>query len=575
MSNESFPPLLSHPVPSDDIGFTGEPNYGGTNETIANDTELGTVTDDASVFDDKLDGDMSHVYHEPEGTKVCNFFTLWSYVGPGWLMAIANLDPGNLVSDLQAGAYTGYQLLWVLTWATCFGWACQVFALMLGAITGKDLAQLCRERYPRPISLLLWVLMELVIIGNDIQQIIGSAVAFRILFGLPLWAGSLITAIDTFTFLGFQYFGIRKLEAFFASLVFGMCICFFINFGVMDPPAAEIAEGVFVPKIESYATMRMVGLLGSLLMPHNFFLHSASVAARKIKRESPFHVREAIKYFSIDAALALFMSLLINLAVISVFAAGFFRIDCARQELAWVPDPTLPEGGSCKEIGLLNAGSVLQATLKGSAEKVWAVGLLAAGQAATMTGTFAGQYIMEGFLEIKLPKWKRIILTRVVALFPAVFVALAAQRNEGLQDIVDEWINVLQCVALPFALFPVLHFIASDSVLGGRDFIPGRFRRGMVWFLALLVITANFYLLATDVLSGMSKAVCFIFGMISVYYLKICYALVETDILAAYAKVKSCIQCTRQRDTHPQEVTEYLPIESPQPTTSVQIKTQE
>ncbi len=469
--------------------LSGDSDRYTLNDTTADSAEL-----NANSGVDDLKGSVD-IHHEPEGTRCCSFRTFLSYAGPGWLMAIAYLDPGNIVSDLQAGAYTGYSLLWVLLLATAAGWLCQRLALSIGAITGRHLAEVCRENYPRPVAIILWLMAEVAIIGNDIQQIIGSAVAFRILFGIPLWAGSLITVADTFTFLFFQHFGIRKLEAFFATLVGTMSICFFFNFGRIAPPVADIAEGIFVPHVKSYAVLQLVGLLGAVIMPHNIYLHSASISARSFDRSTPAMKREAVKYFSLDAAVALFLSFLVNAAVIASFASGFFNPTCAKDGLAWVVDDEHPEG-HCGEVGLFNAGSVLQGLIGGAAEYVWAIGILAAGQAATMTGTFAGEYVMQGFLDLKMKRWMRVLVTRATALIPSLAVTLVAQSSSGVEDVIDSWMNVVQSLQLPFALLPVLHFAASEAIMG--EYKISGLTQAIMWLLTFLVIGVNVFLMATE-----------------------------------------------------------------------------
>lgn len=207
---------------------------------------------------------------DPDDTHPARFSwrLLWAYTGPGWLMSIAYLDPGNLESDLQAGAYTGYQLIWVLFWSTVLGLVLQILAARLGVVTGKHLAQVCRENYSPAMSNVLWVMTELAIIGSDIQEVIGSAIAFKILFGLPLWAGVLITGADTFTFMLLHALGVRKLEAFFATLIGTMSICFFVNFGVIGPSGSGMAKGM-LPEVSDYAVVQAVSILGAVIMPHN------------------------------------------------------------------------------------------------------------------------------------------------------------------------------------------------------------------------------------------------------------------------------------------------------------------
>lgn len=263
----------------------------------------------------------------------CDLYTLWKFTGPGWLMSIAYLDPGNLEADLQSGAYTGYQLLWMLFWATIAGLLLQILAARLGVVTGKNLAQMCRLEYSRPVSNLLWVMTETAIIGSDIQEVLGSAIALKLLFGLDLWVGCLITGLDTFTFLIIHAYGVRKLEAFFAALIFTMMVCFFVNFGFTGPQwmggpwnvdGGGILLGTLVPTVNDYAVIQAVGILGAVIMPHNIYLHSALVQSRNINRKNPQAVEEACKYNAIESAVALIVSFFINAAVVTVFARGFY-----------------------------------------------------------------------------------------------------------------------------------------------------------------------------------------------------------------------------------------------------------
>ena len=231
--------------------------------------------------------------------------TLWAYTGPAWLMSLAYLDPGNLESDLQSGAYTNYSILWILFLSTVMGGVLQVLSLRLGVVTGFNLAQTCRREYSNVVSKILWVMTELAIIGSDVQEVVGSAIAFQILFGWPLYVGCLVTACDTFTFLGLHYFGMRKLEAFIVVLILTMTITFFVNMGAVAPPAGEIFHGWFVPEIPDYAVTQAVGTLGAVIMPHNIYLHSALVQSRKVDRNNKRKVAEANKYNTIDASTSL------------------------------------------------------------------------------------------------------------------------------------------------------------------------------------------------------------------------------------------------------------------------------
>lgn len=482
----------------------------------------------------------------------------WAYTGPGWLMSMAYLDPGNLEADLQSGAYTRYELLYVVLLSTLAGGFYQVLAARLGTVTGKHLAQLCRSEYPRPVSLALWVMTEMAIIGSDIQEVLGSAIAFEILFNFPLWVGCLLTGLDTFTFLALHHVSdgkggsgsSRYLEMFFMVLISTMCVCFFVDFSVSAPSGIEIFKGIFIPRMKEQNVMQAVATLGSIIMPHNIFLHSALVQARNINPANKSAVREANYYFSLEAAAALFVSFLINSAVICVFASSFYSSECAALstnpissiagtgiQTSCIPvnaalrsgdaiydafsgnicdasdalsckfcyvdhhsDPgmtatALPAPGYCQEIGLAEAGEAVREALGGYAKVVWAVGLLASGQASTMTGTYAGQFVMEGFLDIRIDAWKRVALTRGVALVPAVIVAVISQNSQFRSDRFNELLNVLQSVQLPFALIPLLAFTSSSGLMG-LSFVNSR-------------VIATVLLMGTCLLCGVNYALVY------------------------------------------------------------------
>ena len=460
---------------------------------------------------------------EKEGTRHVDWWILWKYTGPGWLMSMAYLDPGNLESDLQAGAYAGYQLLWVLFWSTAFGLVLQILSARLGVVTGKNLAECCRLEYSRPVSVALFVMTEIAIIGSDIQEVVGSAIAFHVLSNgsVPLWAGCIITGLDTFSFLFLQQMGMRFLEAFFTSLIFIMAVCFWINFGQAAPDSLDIAKGTVVPYIHNYAVVQAVSILGAVIMPHNIYLHSALVQSRKVDRAgcrepgsaAERRVQVAIKYNTLESAIALVFSFFINLAVVACFSNAFFATECAESGKACVPNGALFDDddasdaaecstamghqGNCHAVGLANAGDSLSVALGSSAKYVFAIGLLAAGQASTMTGTYAGQYVMEGFLQLRIPNWARVLITRLCSLGPAIAVALATSSDKTASDTLDEWLNVLQSVQLPFALLPVLHCTSHRRIMG--QFATSRLWKGVCWFLAIIVMVANVYLIVAQI----------------------------------------------------------------------------
>ncbi|OAY69563.1 Metal transporter Nramp6 [Ananas comosus] len=378
---------------------------------------------------------------------------LWLFTGPGFLMSIAFLDPGNLEGDLQAGAIAGYSLLWLLLWATAMGLLIQMLSARLGVATGRHLAELCREEYPTWARLALWFMAEVAMIGADIQEVIGSAIAIKILSRgfLPLWAGVVITAMDCFIFLFLENYGVRKLEAVFALLIATMAFSFAWMFGEIKPSGKELLMGILIPKLGSKTIRQAVGVVGCVIMPHNVFLHSALVQSRKVNPKKETRIREAIRYYSIEATVALIVSFMINLFVTTVFAKGFYGTK---------------EAGS---IGLENAGQYLQKKFGGGLFPIlyiWGVGLLAAGQSSTITGTYAGQFIMGGFLNLRLKKWVRSLITRSFAIVPTIIVALFFDRSDSALDTLNEWLNVLQSVQIPFALVPLLTLVSKEQVMG-------------------------------------------------------------------------------------------------------------
>nr|KYP51663.1 Metal transporter Nramp3 [Cajanus cajan] len=368
---------------------------------------------------------------------------LWLFTGPGFLMSIAFLDPGNIEGDLQAGAIAGYSLLWLLL-------------------------------------IVLWVMAELALIGSDIQEVIGSAIAIRILSNgvVPLWAGVVITALDCFIFLFLENYGVRSLEAFFAVLIGVMAISFAWMFGEAKPSGKELLLGILVPKLSSRTIQQAVGVVGCLIMPHNVFLHSALVQSRQVDRNKKGRVQEALNYYSIESTLALIVSFIINIFVTTVFAKGFYGSELANS------------------IGLVNAGQYLQETYGGGLFPIlyiWGIGLLAAGQSSTITGTYAGQFIMGGFLNLKLKKWIRALITRSCAIIPTIIVALIFDTSEDSLDVLNEWLNVLQSVQIPFALIPLLCLVSKEQIMG--TFRIGAVLKTVSWLVAALVIVINGYLL--------------------------------------------------------------------------------
>ncbi|GAB2223918.1 hypothetical protein Droror1_Dr00004663 [Drosera rotundifolia] len=395
-------------------------------------------------------------------------------------MSIAFLDPGNLEGDLQAGAAAGDTLLWLLLWATAMGLLIQVMAARLGVATGRNLAELCRDEYKGWVRLVLWVTAEVALVGADIQEVIGSAVAIWVLSGgrVPLWGGVVITAVDCFIFLFLENYGIRKLEAVFAVLIGTMLISFAWMFGETKPNGKELLLGILVPKLSSRTIRQAVGLVGCVITPHNVFLHSALVQSRDIDHRDRGQVQEAINYYTIESTIALALSFVINVFVTTVFAKAFYGT---------------PETDT---IGLGNAGYYLQEKFGGEMFPIlyiWGISLLAAGQSSTITGTYAGQFIMGGFLNLRLKKWLRSLITRCSAIIPTIIVALAFDSSDGTLDVLNEWLNVLQSLQIPFAVIPLLCLVSKEEIVG--VFKIGPVLKMVSWLVAALVMVINGYLL--------------------------------------------------------------------------------
>ncbi|GAB1299847.1 Natural resistance-associated macrophage protein 2 [Apodemus speciosus] len=447
----------------------------------------------------------------PEEEYSCfSFRKLWAFTGPGFLMSIAYLDPGNIESDLQSGAVAGFKLLWVLLLATIVGLLLQRLAARLGVVTGLHLAEVCHRQYPKVPRIALWLMVELAIIGSDMQEVIGSAIAINLLSAgrVPLWGGVLITIADTFVFLFLDKYGLRKLEAFFGFLITIMAL----TFGY---------ERCRTPQVE-----QAVGIVGAVIMPHNMYLHSALVKSRQVNRANKQEVREANKYFFIESCIALFVSFIINVFVVSVFAEAFFEktneqvVDVCKNNSS--PHANLfPNDNSTLAVDIYKGGVVLGCYFGPAALYIWAVGILAAGQSSTMTGTYSGQFVMEGFLNLKWSRFARVILTRSIAIIPTLLVAVF-QDVEHLTGM-NDFLNVLQSLQLPFALIPILTFTSLRPVMS-------EFSNGIGWriaggILVLIVCSINMYFVVVYVQELGHVALYVVAAVVSVAYLSFVFYL--------------------------------------------------
>ncbi|XP_075639590.1 metal transporter Nramp1-like isoform X1 [Castanea sativa] len=415
----------------------------------------------------------------PDRTSWKNLF---AYMGPGFLVSIAYIDPGNFETDLQAGAQYKYGLLWIILVASCAALIIQSLAANLGVVTGKHLAEHCRNEYNKVPNFILWVLAEVAIVACDIPEVIGTAFALNMLFSIPLWCGVLLTGLSTLILLALQQYGVRKLEFLIAFLVLTIAACFFAELGYAKPAATEVVNGLFVPNLKGNgATGLAISLLGAMVMPHNLFLHSALVLSRKIP-QSVQGIKEACRFYLIESAFALMVAFLINISIISVSGAV-----CNSSHLS------AEDQNSCGNLDLNKASFLLENVLGSWSSKLFAIALLASGQSSTITGTYAGQYVMQGFLDLRLKPWIRNLLTRSLAIVPSLIVALiGGSAGAGKLIIIASMILSFE---LPFALIPLLKFTSSKTKMG--EHANSTLISVATWIIGSLIMTINIYYLIT------------------------------------------------------------------------------
>lgn len=423
---------------------------------------------------------FSSVRVAPEGATWLKRFL--SFVGPGYMVAVGYMDPGNWATDLQGGAQFGYTLLSVIMISNLMAILLQALAARLGIATGRDLAQACRDHFRPSVSILLWLTCELAIIACDLAEVIGTAVALQLLFHIPLVFGALISAFDAFIVLFLMNRGFRYLEAFIIALLTIIALCFAVQVAIAAPPVAAVLEG-FIPHpgIVTHPAMLYIaiGIIGATVMPHNLYLHSSIVQTRDYPRTEGGR-REALRWTVLDSTIALMLALFINAAILIVSAAAFHGT--GHQDVAEIED----------------AYHLLSPTLGvGIASTLFAVALLASGTNSTVTGTLAGQIVMEGFLHLTIPHWARRLITRGLAIVPVVVVtALYGSHGVGALLILSQVVLSLQ---LPFAVVPLVMFVSDRRKMG--RFTIGRGMQALSWGVAGIILVLNFKLLY-DTLAG-------------------------------------------------------------------------
>ena len=413
---------------------------------------------------------------------------LLAYLGPAYLVSVGYMDPGNWATDLAGGAKFGYALIWVLLMSNLMAVLLQTLSARLGLITGHDLAQACRAEYSRPVNFVLWLLAEVAIAATDLAEVLGTIIALKLLFGIPLLGGCLITAFDTFALLYLQKLGMRAMEALILTLVATIGGCFLIQIILAQPELAAVLSGLIpsLPADETGSSRTALyiamGILGATVMPHNLYLHSALVQTRRVGADRASRV-QACRLNLVDSAIALNAAFFVNAAILVLAAATFHR----HGEVV---------------TSIEEAHRLLPSFLGPLAPILFGIALLAAGQSSTLTGTLAGQIVMEGYLHIRLAPWLRRLITRMVALVPAVLViALAGEAATGGLLVLSQVILSLQ---LSFAVVPLIHFTSNRENMG--EFVSPRWVQALAWTAAAIIAGLNLWLTAGEMLGWVAAA---------------------------------------------------------------------
>jgi manganese transport protein len=421
---------------------------------------------------------LPEIYRSMPIPESAGFFRkLVAFAGPGYLVAVGYMDPGNWATDLAGGSKYNYSLLFVIMLSNLMAILLQALAIKLGVVTGRDLAAACRDHYSRPVSFFLWIGAEIAIAACDLAEVIGSAIALNLLFHIPLLWGVCLTSLDVLLILFLQQKGFRLVEALVISLIGVIGVCFGLEILFSRPSMLGIAKGFFIPSMQIIRDPAMlyiaISILCATVMPHNLYLHSALVQTRDFER-TPKGKREAIRFGTIDSTIALMFALLVNAAILIVSAATFFS-------------------HGYNDVAEINDAHKLLTPLLGvtGASTMFALALLASGQNSTLTGTLAGQVVMEGFLNIRLRPWLRRLITRVVAIIPAVVVTAFWGTGGTAKLLVLS--QVILSMQLSFAVFPLVMFTSDRQKMG--EFTNAPWVKSLAWLTAIVIAILNVWLL--------------------------------------------------------------------------------
>ena len=418
---------------------------------------------------------LQEVYRTVPVASASFYRKLLAFAGPGYLVAVGYMDPGNWATDLAGGSRFGYTLLSVVLLSNIMAVLLQGLASKLGIVTGRDLAQACRDHFSKPVAVVLWILCEIAIAACDLAEVIGSAIALNLLFNIPIAVGVLITGFDVLLLLALQNRGVRVLEALVITLIATVGLCFLFEIILARPDVPSMLRG-FVPTGQLVTDREMlyiaIGILGATVMPHNLYLHSSLVQTRRYE-ETTDGRREAVRFAFIDSTIALSFAFFINSAILIIAAATFHT------------------SGHAQVAEIQDAYKLLSPLLGAGASTAFALALLASGQNSTLTGTLAGQIVMEGFLNIRIRPWMRRLITRVIAIVPAAIVAMFyGERGTAQLLILSQVILSLQ---LSFAVVPLVAFTSSRAKMG--QFVNPRWLQAIAWTMAVVIAALNAWLL--------------------------------------------------------------------------------
>lgn len=408
---------------------------------------------------------------------------LFIFTGPGVLVSVGYMDPGNWITSIAGGAQYSYTLLFVILFSSIIAMILQSMAARLGIVTGMDLAQATRRNVGKKSGVILWIITELAIMATDIAEIIGSAIALNLLFGIPLLLGVFITILDVFLLLLLMKFGFRKIEAIVATLIITIFAVFFYEVYLATPNVPDIING-FIPSKTVFnnqgALLIALGIVGATVMPHNLYLHSSIVQSRNYDRKNKQEIKEAIRFATIDSNIQLFIAFIVNCLLLILGAALFFG-----------KSDTL--GHFTELYKALQDESIVGVIASPVLSTLFAIALLASGQNSTITGTLSGQIVMEGFIRIKLPAWLRRMMTRLLAVTPVVICLLIFGDNEQAIEKLLIYSQVFLSIALPISVIPLTIFTSNKKIMG--EFVVSSFIKYLSWLISIVLVILNMWLI--------------------------------------------------------------------------------